>query len=122
MVEIIYITQAGNTMGNFFDKNMELRRECLNFIKEAVIAKGGRYEFATQEEIDSDDFEVWDLAIVSKVDKYEDNYNYGITSITLERDSLWFNGLCHGEDSSDYCFGESEIETSTLCDIADMIE
>jgi hypothetical protein len=122
MVAIISTTQAGNTMGNFFDKNMELRRECLNFIKEAVIAKGGRYEFATQEEIDSDDFEVWDLAIVSKVDKYEDNYDYGITSITLERDSLWFNGLCHGEDSSDYCFGESEIETSTLCDIADMVE
>lgn len=109
-------------MGNFFDKNMELRRECLNFLKELVVKGGGSYEFATQEEIESDDFQIWDLAIVTKVGRYQEAYEYGITSITLEGDSLWFNGLCVGEESDDFSFGESEIETSTLCDICDITE
>jgi hypothetical protein len=108
-------------MGNFSDKNMELRRECLNFLKEVLVKNGGRYDFATQEEQESEDFEAWDLPIASKVDKYEDNYDYGITSITLTGE-IWFHGVCIGEDSDEYAFGEYEIQTGTLCDLCDLIE
>jgi hypothetical protein len=109
-------------MGNFTNRNLELRRECLNFIKEQLDQYNGRYEFATLEEQEADEFEAWDLPVVSNVDKHGFHYDYGITSITLERDSIWFNGVCVGEDSSDYAFGESEIETGTLCDLCDLIE
>jgi hypothetical protein len=48
---------------------------------------------------------------------------YVIVSITLEKDeNLWFGGMCLGEDSDDYYFGETEVDLACLCDSADLLK
>jgi hypothetical protein len=111
-------------MSEFTRKYLELKKESLEFIKEFFIKNNiTRYEFATQEEIESDNFldTQWEYPQATYVGNMDYTYYYAITSITLEEDRLWFNGICVGEDSDEYNFGQNEVDLSCLCDSADLL-
>ena len=111
-------------MSDFTRKYQELRDESTKYIVEFLKNNGGRYEFVTTEEIESDDFsdKLWDYPQATYIGKHDFTYYYTITSITLENDNLWFNGVCVGEDSDDYNFGETEVDLACLCDSADLLK
>ena len=110
-------------MINFIKKYEELRDESTKYIVEFLKNNGGRYEFATQEEIESDDFSdnLWDYPQATYIGKHDFTYYYTITSITMENDVVWFNGVNIGEDSDDYNFGITEMDVAGLCDCADLL-
>lgn len=110
-------------MGQFTERYGQLRVDSEDYIINFLKNNGGRYEFATQEEIESDDFSdnQWDYPQATYIGKHDFTYYYSITSITLENDVLWFNGICVGEDSDEYNFGSSEVDVACLCDCADLL-
>ena len=110
-------------MTNFTKKYQELRDESTKYIVEFLKNNGGRFEFATQEEIESDDFSdnLWNFPQATYIGKHDFTYYYTITSITLEDDVVWFNGICVGEDSDEYNFGLLEMDVAGLCDCADLL-
>jgi hypothetical protein len=110
-------------MSDFIRKYQELRDDSTKYIVEFLKNNGGRFDFATTEEIESDDFTdvAWQLPQATYVGKMEYTYYYAITSITLENDNLWFNGVCIGEDSDEYNFGVTEMDVAGLCDCADLL-
>ena len=110
-------------MSDFTRKYQELRDESTKYIIEFLKNNGGRYEFATQEEIESDDFSEnqWDYPQATYIGKHDFTYYYAITSITMENDVVWFNGVNIGEDSDDYNFGITEMDVAGLCDCADLL-
>jgi hypothetical protein len=111
-------------MANFVKRHEELKEECAQYIISFLEQNGNRFEFISQDEIESDDFDcyVWDLPQVNFVGKHGYLYNYGITSVTLERDNLWFNGvIVFSDEGSDHSFSESEIELGDLCACADLL-
>ena len=110
-------------MGQFTERYGQLRVDSEDYIINFLKNNGGRYEFATQEEIESDDFSdnQWDYPQATYIGKHDFTYYYSITSITMENDVLWFNGVCMGEDSDEYNFGSSEVDVACLCDCADLL-
>lgn len=110
-------------MDSFVEKNSKLRRECVDFIKSFLLENGNKYEFVDQEDIQSEEFEdvKYDLPVATYIGRHEDTYYYSITGITLDNDNLWFNGICI-EESDEYNFLQSELETGTLCDCADLVK
>lgn len=111
-------------MGNFVKKHLELKQECAQYIKSFLEKNGNRFEFITQAEIESDDFEVyvWDLPQASIIGKHGYLHNYGITSVVLERGNLWFNGVTiFSDEDSGHSFSESELELGDLCSCADLL-
>jgi hypothetical protein len=110
-------------MSDFTRKYQELRDDSANYIVEFLKNNGGRYEFATQEEIESDDFsdKLWDYPQATYIGKHDFTYYYTIISITMENDVVWFNGVCMGEDSDEYNFGLLEMDVAGLCDCADLL-
>jgi hypothetical protein len=111
-------------MSDFTRKYLELKKESLEYIKEFFKKNNiTRYEFATLEEIESENFadNQWEYPQATYIGKHEFTDYYAITSITLENDNLWFNGVCVGEDSEDYNFGELEVDVACLCDSADLL-
>ena len=111
-------------MKNFVSKHEKLKKECIQYIKSFLEQNGNRFDFMSPKEIESDDFDyyVWDLPQANFVGKHGFLYNYGITSVTLERDNLWFNGvIAFSDEDSDHSFSESEIELGDLCACADLL-
>jgi metal-dependent amidase/aminoacylase/carboxypeptidase family protein len=110
-------------MINFIKKYEELREESTKYIVEFLKNNGGRHDFTTQEEMESDDFAdvAWQLPQATYVGKHEYTSYYAITSITLENDVVWFNGVSVGEDSDDYTFGLLEMDVAGLCGCADLL-
>ena len=110
-------------MGQFTERYGQLRVDSEDYIINFLKNNGGRYEFATQEEIESDDFSdnQWDYPQATYIGKHDFTNYYAIVSITLEKDNLWFNGVCMGEDSDEYNFGSSEVDVACLCDCADLL-
>ena len=110
-------------MINFIKKYEELRDESTKYIVEFLKNNGGRHDFVTTEEIESGDFTDvgWELPQATYVGKHEYTYHYAITSITLENDVVWFNGVTIGEDSDDYSFGLLEMDVAGLCNCADLL-
>jgi len=108
-------------MSEFIRKYGELRDEAVKYITDFIKNNGGRYEFVTTDEMEKDDFSdfAWQLPQATYVGKHEYTYYYAITSITLEDDNLWFNGVSIGEDSDDYNFGVTEMDLAGLCDCSD---
>jgi hypothetical protein len=111
-------------MDSFVERNDGLRRECLDFITKTLSDNGNKYEFVEEEFIQSEDFDdvKYDLPVATYLGKHDYTYYYAITSITLDNGNLWFNGICIGEDSDEYNFVQAELETGTLCDVADMVK
>ena len=110
-------------MGQFTERYGQLRVDTEDYIKDFLKKNGNRFEFANQEEIESDDFSefAWQLPQATYVGKHEYTYFFAITSITLENDNVWFNGVSIGEDSEDHNFGTSEVDVACLCDSADLL-
>jgi len=111
-------------MGVFANKYFDLKKESLKYIEDYFKNNNlTRYEFATLEDIESEDFadNQWEYPQATLVGKYDWTNYYAITSITLEKDNLWFNGVCVGEDSGDYNFGTSEVDVACLCDCCDLL-
>lgn len=112
-------------MSDFTRKYLDLKKESLEYIKEFFKKNNiTRYEFASQEEIESEEFydTQWEYPQATYVGNMDYTYYYAITSITLEEDRLWFNGICVGEDSDEYNFGQNEVDLSCLCDSADLLQ
>ena len=112
-------------MSYFTKKHLDLRKESLEYIKDYFKNNNiTRYEFATEEDIESDDFSdnQWNYPQATYVGNMDYTYYYVITSITFEEDILWFNGICVGEDSDEYNFGETEVDVACLCDSADLLK
>ena len=110
-------------MENFLNKYSILRNESLNHIKDKLKVIH-RFELATTEEIESDDFvdNAWELPSNQLVNRHGYSDTFVITRVTLEDGNLWFNGVNIGEDDDEYLFGENELEVGTLCEIADFID
>ena len=110
-------------MSEFIGKYENLRKESVEYITNFLKNNGGRFDYVTQEEIESDDFiEIsYELPQATLVGRMEDVYYYAITSVILEKDKLWFNGICVDEDSDEYNFGETEVDVACLCDCADLL-
>ena len=110
-------------MGQFTERYGQLRVDSEDYIINFLKNNGGRYEFVTQEEIESDDFsdKLWDYPQATYIGKHDFTYYYTIISITLENDVVWFNGVCTGEDSDEYNFGLLEMDVAGLCDCADLL-
>lgn len=111
-------------MSEFTRKYLELKKESLEYIREYFKKNNiTRYEFVTQEDIESEDFSdnQWEYPQATYITKHEFTNYYAITSITLEDGNLWFNGVCVGEDSEEYNFGELEVDVDCLCDSADLL-
>ena len=112
-------------MDSFVERNDGLRQDCLNFISKTLSDNGNKYEFVEEEFIGSDDFEevIWDLAIVTTSSRHGDSMDFAIVGITFENELVWFHGVGVGEDEGEkQSFTQSEIETGTLCDVADMVK
>jgi hypothetical protein len=109
-------------MENFLNKYSILRNESLNQIKDKLKIIY-RFELATTEEIESDDFgdTAWELPTNQLVNRHGYSDTFAITRVSLEDGILWFNGVNIGEDSEEYLFGENELEVGTLCEVADFI-
>jgi hypothetical protein len=108
-------------MSEFIRKYGELRDESMQYITDFLKNNGGYYEFINPEEIELEDFS--DMAHqfpqATYVGSTENTYYYTITSVTLEDETLWFNGINFGEDSHEYNFGVNEVDVACLCDCAD---
>jgi hypothetical protein len=112
-------------MSDFTRKYQELRKESLEYIKDYFKNNNiTRYEFATEEDIESEDFSdnQWEYPQATLVGNMDYTYYYAIVSITLENGNLWFNGVTVGEDSGDYNFSETEVDMACLCDSADLLK
>ena len=113
-------------MSDFTRKYQELRKESLEYIKDYFKKNNiTRYEFATEEDIESEDFSdnQWEYPQATLVGKMDYTDYYVIVSITFEKnENLWFGGMCLGEDSDDYYFGETEVDLACLCDSADLLK
>jgi hypothetical protein len=112
-------------MSYFTKKYLDLRKESLEYIHEFFKKNEiTRYEFATQEDIESEDFAdtQWEYPQATYIGKHDFTDYYAIVSITLENGNLWFNGVTVGEDSGDYNFGETEVDVACLCDSADLLK
>ena len=110
-------------MSKFINKYEDLRKESVEYIINFLKENGGRFEFASQEEIESENFSdtSWDYPQATLIGRNEYTYYFTITSITLEKGKLWFNGICINEDSEEYNFGETEVDVACLCDCADLL-
>jgi hypothetical protein len=111
-------------MGNFVDKYNDLRKESLKYIEDYFEKNNiTRYEFATLEDIESEDFvdNLWEYPQATYIGKHDFTDYYAIVSITLEKGNLWFNGVTVGEDSGDYNFGSTEVDVACLCDCSDLL-
>ena len=108
-------------MTSFIGKYEDLRNESIKYITDFLKNNGGRFEFFSQEQIESDDFYeyAWELPQAFFVSKYEIYCPYAITSITLEKDNIWFNGVDLRDSEDDYSFGVHEVDITCLCDCAD---
>lgn len=108
---------------SFVTKYQELRDECVKYITDFLKENGGRFEFATTDEIESEDFTefAWQLPQATYIGKHEYTTFYAITSVRIENDSLWFNGVSLGEDSDEYSFGSTEVDLACLCDCSDLL-
>ena len=110
-------------MSKFINKYEDLRKESVEYIIDFLKENGGRFEFASQEEIESDEFVdyAWELPQGYRVNKYETYCSYAITSVTLEDDNVFLNGVRLDEDSDDCVFGVYEVDVACLCDCADLL-
>ena len=108
-------------MTGFIGKYEDLRNESVKYITDFLKNNGDRFEFVSQEQIESDDFigYAWELPQAYLVNKYETHCSYAITSIRFEKDNIWLNGIRLDEDSDDYTFGVYEVDVACLCDCAD---
>ena len=80
-------------MGQFIDKYNDLRIESLKYIKDYFKNNNiTRYEFATQEDIESEDFSdnQWDYPQATYIGKMDYTDYYAITSITFFPDNGTF--------------------------------
>jgi hypothetical protein len=111
-------------MSNFVGDYQELTRKAVKYITNFIKENGGRFEFVTTDEIESEEFTefAWQLPQAIYVGKHDYTYYFAITSITLENDNLWFNGVSIGEDSNDRNFGVTEMDLAGLCDCADSLK
>lgn len=112
-------------MNSFVERNDGLRQDCLNFIAKTLSDNGNKYEFVEEEFIGSEDFEevIWDLGIATITGRHGDSMDFAIVGITFENELVWFHGVGVGEDEGEkHSFTQSEIETGTLCDVADMVK
>jgi len=110
-------------MSKFINKYEDLRKESVEYIINFLKENGGRFEFASQEEIESENFSdtSWDYPQATLIGRNEYTYSYAITSITLEDDNVFLNGVRLDEDSDDYVFGVYEVDVACLCDCADLL-
>lgn len=111
-------------MSEFSRKYFELRKESVEHIINFLKSNGSRFDYATLEDIESEDFFIEianELPQASYVGKMEYIDYYAITSVTLENETLWFNGINLGEDSDEYNFGVTEVDVACLCDCADLL-
>jgi hypothetical protein len=110
-------------MSEFIGKYENLRKESVEYITNFLKNNGGRFDYVTQEEIESDDFIEMhhELPQATYVGKMEYTDYYAITSIRFEKDNIWLNGVNVGNDNDDYTFGAYEVDVACLCDCADLL-
>jgi hypothetical protein len=110
-------------MSEFIRKYEDLRESSVEYITNFLKENGGQFDFVSQEELDSEDFYeyAYELPQAYIVNKYETYCQYAITSVTLEKDNIWLNGVDLSECGDDYHFGVYEVDVACLCDCADSL-
>jgi len=108
---------------SFVQKYQDLRDECVKYITNFLKENNNRFDFTTQEEIEDEEFTevAWQLPQVTYIGKHEYTTFYAITSVRIENDNLWFNGVSIGENSDEYSFGSTEVDLACLCDCSDLL-
>lgn len=107
---------------SFVDMFHSVRRKSTEYIKD-MAPIGETIMLATNEVIEDQGEEFYELPYAFTVDKYGSHNEYAIGSITNTDGGLEFNGFGRGENGGDtYTFTEGELETLSLCEIADFFK
>lgn len=105
-------------MEKFTVRYEQLRSDCIKYIIKSLKKNNNNVVFATEEEIESDDFDMWDYPQAIYIGNNDYTY-YTIVGITLDKGRIWFNGVCVDGDS--YNFGETEVDIACLCDCCNLL-
>lgn len=111
-------------MKTFQSKINDVREEALSYILSVMKMRGTGYQLTDpanyEEEIDE---EVYGLPRSSYLDRRMDYHECAIVMINIDNeDTLTFVGLkCFNEDDGEHEFHYSDVETETICLIADLV-
>ncbi len=106
---------------SFVDMFHSVRSKAIGYI-EGMAPTGETIMLTTNDVLDEQGEEFYELPYAFIVDKYGSHNEYAIGSITNTKQGLEFNGFGRGENSGDtYTFGIEDLETLSICEIADFL-
>jgi hypothetical protein len=102
--------------------NKVLRGELIEFIERTLKTMEGQKCCLIDPALDPEEDDIYfDLPIAIHFGRYDYGTIYVVTSVRLEDDNIWFNGLSTSDYSDEFSFSANDIETSALADIADTL-
>jgi hypothetical protein len=108
-------------MEYFSKKLYDLRLECDEYIKSQMRPEGVDwcYNLVDPKAVEDMDTDVLvECPATSLVGRYDQIYQYNIYKVEItKQDELWFHGI-DLEESNDYVFGVSELDSECLVDVA----
>lgn len=110
-------------MSDFYTRNKVLRQDIVKFIEDTLRRMEGQKCCLIDPALDPEDDDLYfDLPVAIHFGRYDYGTTYVITSVRLEDDNIWFNGLSTSDYSDEFSFCASDIETSALAEVADTLD
>lgn len=105
------------------DQLTQIRDNALNYIKSVLRFRGTNYELTdpTNYEEDLTD-EIYQLPRGFSITKHGHYVEYAIVIINIENDELSFHGIEIGEMGDEMTFTDGDLDTDTICVIADLVK
>ena len=107
----------------YFSRRLhDLQTECKEYIKfemKKLADEQGEFYLVDPKAVEDMDTDVLiDCPVTSLVGRYDQIYQYNIYKVEITKeDELWFHGI-DLEESNDYVFGGSELDSECLVDVA----
>lgn len=109
-------------MTDFYTANVNLRKECIQFITRHLENIEGQKQSLIDDALDPDEDDIYfDLPTAIYFDRNDYGITYAITNVRLEDGNIWFNGISTYDHSDEFSFGPNELETTALAEIADLL-